>query len=370
MLKRIVWLTVVVGSVVISLLWVMKPETCVACASQTPPPTCTANMSSMTIRKADERRAWWQIFDQRDPRTLNVYLGLNMNNGSTDLPYSYEIIPSGDWQPGWTQPITGTGTLSPGKNNQTIQVTVPYSDTDQGDLRLMAKIDSPCPFSPADASALVRINEQGPTVWPITSRSCPVAGEKPVFKFGLRNPSHKPQTYQVTARAITQFGGDHKPLLTSGGGPAPIPGVHQFPDMTLKPGESREIKINCETFGFCLTGSETRIDLEVKPAPQSPDQFPDAIASSNVTLRDPNADCPTFADWWFIMPPKVFWGMLGTPAALAIAGAGWYFRPQTVTEVRSDQGESRSSKQPSSNGQSVDKDRPDRASGSGGVRRQ
>lgn len=369
MWKRIVWLAAVAGSIALGLVWIATPETCLACASQTPPPTCTANMSSMTMRKADERRTWWQYFDRRDPQTLNVYLGLNMNNGAADLPYRYEIVPSGDWQPGWTQPITGTGVLSPGKNNQTIQVTVPYSDTDQGDLRLTARIDSACPFNPADASATVRINEQGPTVWPITSRSCPVAGEKPVFKFGLRNPGETPQTYQVTARATTQFGGDHLPLLTSGSGPAPVPGVHQFPDMTLAPGEAREIKLSCETFGFCLTGSESRVDLEVLPAPQSGDQFPMALASSNVTLRDPNTSCPTLADWWFIMPPRVFWGMIGTPLVLSVIGTVWYLRSGEVIDVPPDQSSGRVPSKPTSSGQSSDRGRDDRASGSKGVGR-
>lgn len=255
-----------------------------------------------------------------------------MNNGAAPLPYTYELVSSGAWLPASVTPITGSGLLSPGNNNATIEVTIPYSTTDVGDLNLTANITSPCPFNPPSATTQVRINEQGPTVWPITSRACPMAGEKPKFKFGLRNPGEQPQTYNVTARALTQFGGDHTPILNSDG---TQPGVYQFPDMMLQPGQAQEVAVTCETFGFCLTGSESRVNLEVRPVLGSSEQF-DALASSNVTVRDPMASCPLMEDWWFIMPPLVFWGLVATPFLLGGAAAAKYFWPTNVTRAGDD----------------------------------
>jgi hypothetical protein len=330
MVRRIVWAATGIATVFLGFLLLTRPTACYACAQSVPPPDCTLNLSAMTIRQADERKAWWSFFDQREERTLQIYLGLNMNNGTGDMPYSYEIIPSGDWQPSSITPITGTGTLSPGKNNATIGVTIPYSTTDVGDLTLTANVRSPCPFAPPNATTRVRINEQGPTVWPITSRVCPAAGEKPTFRFGVRNPSDQNQTYAVTARALTQFGGDHTPILNDDGSQ---PGVHRFPDMLLRPNEAKDVEITCETFGFCLTGSESRVDMEVRPAPGSGEQFDSAIASSNITVRDPQASCPKMEDWWFIMPPQVFWGLIAAVFALPTAAAGWYFRPTPITRA-------------------------------------
>lgn len=333
MVRRIIWAASGITVVFLGLLWLAYPTSCYACAQSVPPPNCTLNMSAMTVRQADERKAWWSLLDRRDERTLQIYLGLNMNNGTGDMPYSYEIIPSGAWLPSSITPITGTGTLNPGNNNTTIGITIPYSTTDTGDLTLTANVQSSCPFNPTNATTRVRINDSGPTVWPITSRVCPAAGEKPAFHFGVRNPGDQPQTYSVTARAITQFGGDHTPILNDDGSQ---PGMYQFPDISLQPNEAKDIQITCETFGFCLTGSESRVDIEVRPAAGNSEQFDAAIASSNITVRDPQASCPTLEDWWFIMPPMVFWGLIAAALALPVGAAGWYFWPQKVTPARDD----------------------------------
>lgn len=336
------WVMIAFGLILLGIALLKQPETCLACSSQpnNPPPTCSASLTAMTVRKADERKAWWNILDRREDRTLKVYLGLNRNSGNTPVPYAYTIAANGSWLPSAIQPITGTGTLGfPGNANQTIEVTIPYSVTDQGDLNLIATVSSPsCVFTPDTVTTSVRLNEQGPTVWPITSRSCPVAGEKPVLRFGVRNPGDQPQTYSIIARANPQFGGDHTPNLGGEGNPSNQPGIHQFPDLTLNPGESKEIQVTCETFGFCLTGSESRVDFEVSPAAGSTEQFNPAIASTSATVRDPQSVCPALEDWWFIMAPWLFWTLVGAPIVVALLGAAWYFRPRRATTYKGDSG--------------------------------
>lgn len=337
MRRSLLWIAITFGVVLLGVMILDQPETCLACSTQAvnPPPTCSANMTAMTVRKADDRKAWWNFMDKREDRTMKIYLGLNRNSGNTPVSYEYTITANGGWQPTSIKPITGTGTLGfPGNANHTLEVTIPYSITDQGDLNLTATVNSPsCVFTPNTVTTKVRLNDQGPTVWPITSRSCPVAGEKPTFRFGVRNPSDQLQTYNVTARANPRFGGDHTPNLGGDGTPSGQEGLHQFPDMTLKGGEAKEVQVTCETFGFCLTGSESRVDLEVNPAVGSAEQFSPAIASSNVTIRDPQSVCPALEDWWFIMSPLLFWSLIGVPTALALGGAAWYFWPKTATPV-------------------------------------
>ena len=344
MRRNLLWIAITFGLVLLGVAVLEQPKTCFACSSQAvPPPTCSASMSAMTVRKADERKAWWpwSMLDQREERTLKVYLGLNRNSGIVPVNYEYTITANGDWQPSTIKPITGTGTLGfPGGANETLEVTIPCSLTDEGNLNLTATVSSSsCVFTPNTVTSSVQLNKQGPTVWPITSRSCPLAGEKPTFKFGVRNPSDQPQIYSVTARANPQFGGDHTPNLGGDGTTSGQPGLHQFPDMTLKGGEAKEIQISCETFGYCLTGSESRVQLEVNPAACSAEQFTPAVAASSVTIRDPQSVCPAIEDWWFIMAPLVLLTLIGVPIALALGGGAWYLlRGGTVIPAKPESG--------------------------------
>lgn len=338
MRRNLLWMAIALG-LLLGVGLIQQPETCLACSgpSNPPPPTCSANMTAMTVRKADDRQAWWpwSMLDKREERTLKVYLGLNRNSGTTPVSYEYQIATSGQWLPTSIQPITGTGSLGfPGDANHTIEITIPYSVTDQGDLNLTATVSSPsCVFTPNTVTTSVRLNEQGPTVWPISSRMCPVAGEKPTFRFGVRNPGDQPQSYTVLARANPEFSGDHTPILGGEGNPSGQAGLHLFPDMILKGGEAKEIQVTCETFGFCLTGSESRVQIEVSPAAGSAEQFDTAVASSSATIRDPQSVCPALEDWWFIMAPGVFWTLVGVPVAAALLGAVWYFWPRKTISV-------------------------------------
>lgn len=310
----------------LTILLLVQPETCYACGSQTPPPTCTANMSSMTMRQGDNQQPWWgalaNLLDRREEQTVRVYLGLNMNGGATDAPYTYEIVADGDWMPQGTFPITGTGVLTPRQRNQTIQIDLPYTQSDAGTLKLTATVDSACSFAPAPATTQVQLNPTGPTVWPITSRACPVAGDKQVFRFGVRNPANSTQSYIVRARARTQFGGEHTPILNENQGD---PGSAQLPMLTLGPNESRRIEVTCETFGFCLTGSESKVELDVQPLPGGAEDFPGAVATSNITLRDPETTCVAPEDWRSILSPLLLGLMVSVPLLLATVGGGaWY----------------------------------------------
>lgn len=313
-------------------LWLAQPEPCYACASQTPPPTCSTNMSAMTMRQADDPQPWWNfaanMVDQREPQTIRIYLGINMNGGVSEVPYSYEINASGDWLPSMAFPITGTGVLSPRVRNQTVLIELPYTENDVGALNLTANViatdaNNPCDFTPNPATSQVQLNPTGPTVWPITSRACPLPGEKQVFRFGVRNPSNSEQNYSVAAQAITHFGGEHTPILNENQGD---PGTAQLPMLTLKPNESQQIEISCETFGFCLTGSESSVALDVQPVPGGAEDFPGASAVSNITLRDPDTTCVAPEDWWSILSPFLLGLMIGVPLLMAAIGGGglWY----------------------------------------------
>lgn len=322
--------------------WMMQPEPCYACASQTPPPTCSTNMSAVTLRQADDPQPWWQpvanLVDEREPQTVRVFLGINMNGGVSDVPYSYEINASGDWLPSTAFPISGTGVLSPNARNQTVMIELPYTENDVGMLNLTANViasdpNNPCDFAPNPATSQVRLNPTGPSVWPITSRACPLPGEKQVFRFGVRNASSSEQNYTVSALANTQFGGEHTPILNDNQGE---PGAAQLPMLTLKPNESRQLEINCETFGFCLTGSESSVALNVQPVPGGAEDFPGATAVSNITLRDPDTSCVAPEDWWSIMSPMLLGLMIGVPLLMAaLGGSGlWYMNRPPVPQPR------------------------------------
>lgn len=339
MRRNLLWVAIAFGLVLLGVTLLEQPKTCFACTvpSNPPPPDCSANMTALTMRQADEQQPWWRLFAPREDRVVKVYLGMNVNNASSDIPYEYTLTPSGNWTPNSITPITGTGILKATSPITTIEITLPYTSTDLGDLNLQAQIDSPdCTFNPPNLSATVRLNKQGPTVWPVTSRTCPVAGEKPTLVFGVKNPNDQPQTYNITALANSKYGGDHTAILNDN---QAQPGARTFDPMTLKPGEATRIDITCETFGFCLVGSEIQVDLKVEPAPGEA-AFAPAIASSNVTIRDSKVPtCPILEDWWALMPPMLFGILVGVPIALALGGGAWYLlRGGTVIPAKPESG--------------------------------
>lgn len=303
---------------------------CYACGSQTPPPPCGVNLSALTLKQGDDRRAFWGFLAPRPERVIHAYLGLNNNQGSGSPGYSYELSYAGDWDPavsGVVTPTQGSGRLGPAGTkaaNQTIELTIPYSDTQRGDLVITAMVrstDAQCNFQ-SPVTATLRLNETGPTVWPITPRTCPQAGKKPQLIFGIRNPGAATATYSMTAAAVNPHGGSAADQfnLNGQGGQAVLPAL------TLRPGQTKKVTVSCETFGYCLTGGENRVELRVRPASDAEGVF-EAVAWSSVTIRDPDAVCPEVEDWWFLMPPLLVGLLIGVPSFAAVAGAGtWVLR--------------------------------------------
>lgn len=312
--SRIHWLIGLAGMAVLGLLVILGTRPCYACSTVTVPPPCTANLSAMTVRQGDTRKAWWNFLDSRDAYTMNLYLGLNNNNGTGTANYSYQI--SGRWDSGESVVVTPTlvsgllGTAGNRDANQSHQLTVTYTPTQTGNFNLVATRlggGGAC-ILPESATTQIRVNPSGPTLWPITPRTCPMAGQKQDLNFGLRNPNDQPQTYAVTALAENPFDVEKMNLNDQGG-------AANLGQMTLQAGETREIKITCETFGYCLTGSENKV--HIKAIPISGSGLPvEAVASANVTLRDPNAFCPDLRDWWFVMSPLVLAAVVGVPTAV------------------------------------------------------
>jgi hypothetical protein len=314
------WLIVVAGVVVLGLLVVLDSKPCYACSTVTVPPPCTTNLSALTVKQGDTRKVWWNFLDSRDPYTLNLYMGLNNNSGVGTANYDYRV--SGQWDSGQSVVVTPTlisGVLDTAGSrdaNRSHQLTVTYAPTQTGTFNLMAtRLDGggAC-ILPESASTQVRVNPSGPTLWPITPRTCPMAGQKQNLTFGLRNPNEQPQTYAVTAIAENPFDVEKMSLNDQGG-------AADLGQMTLAPGETREIKITCETFGYCLTGSENKVRIKAVPIGGSAPPV-EALASANVTLRDPNAFCPDLSDWWFVMSPLVLAALIGTPTLLGAGLAG------------------------------------------------
>ena len=304
----------------LTILWLSLPEPCAACGSQVPPPVCTFNMTGLTVNSTTSRKVWWNFVDSRPERSANVYLGINHNQGPNPVKFTYHISYKGDWNPddsGGITPTDGTGVLGPAGEsnaNQTIQISVPYSETQNGSLTITATVTSPdgsCPFSSQPLNTTLRLNQQGPTVWPVTPRVCPKPGEKPTLEFGVRNSGSEKQSYLVSASAYNPFGGSVSDLfsLNSQGSDATLPVLE------VEAGKEELIKVSCETFGYCITGGENRVDLLVTPVQANPNNQYEAIASSNVTIRDPRTICPDVKDFWFFMP-------LGLVAFLWTAGAG------------------------------------------------
>lgn len=300
---------------------------CYACSAQTPPPLCNANMSATTVQHTDTQTAWWNVLAPRPDRTVNVYLGLNHNQGGSPATYQYQLDTGGDWDPslaGGLTPITGTGTLGPAGSasaNNTVKMTIPYSATQTGDLTITATVTSPdCPFQ-SPVTTTVRLNDSGPTVWAVTPRTCPEAGDERELTFGVHNPNEDAQTYNVTARAYNPLNGSASEQFNLNGAGSDV----TLPPLTVDSDDTEEVKVSCETFGYCVTGGENRVEVQVDPmtgtAEAESDAF-EAIAWSNVTIRDPETDCAEPEDWWFIMPPFLLGSLIGIPALLTLLGGG------------------------------------------------
>lgn len=325
--KRILVATVplVAATLAVVLLLAAFSRPCLACGSQTPPSPCGVNLSAMTINQGDDSTPWWNFLSPRDDQVAHIYLGLNNNSGTSQTSYTYQIAYGGDWDPavaGVVTPTMGSGDLGPAgsqKANETIEISVPYSTTQSGDLVITATVQSTdglCIFR-TPVTTTLRINDAGPTVWPITPRTCPKAGAKPQLTFGIRNPNDHSETYNIVARSYNPLGGTASDQFSLDGQGA----VATLKPVKLRPGQSKKVKIDCETFGYCLTGGENQVRVEASPAGNVGGQ---ALAWSNVTIRDPDSVCPELKDWWFFMPPALLAALIGIPSAVAALGAGAY----------------------------------------------
>lgn len=327
MRKLLFWAAMLTGAACAG-IFSLQPQVCHACTTALPPPSCSINLSGMTVRQGDDNTAWWEIFAPRDEQTLFVHMGLNYNNGANPVAAAYRIEVSdpavGQALPPESQAVAfqlaGSGTE---EANDTRTIQLPYAQAGPGDITVTARLsdtNDACVDLPPSITTRVRVNQDGPTMWPITPRTCPKAGEKPTLRFGVRNPGSQARTYAVVARALNPYGGEVFKLGENGAAEATLPPV------TLGPGETAEIEITCETFGFCLTGGENQIEVELTPLAGSDEAFGKAFALSNVTIKDPAADCNEINDYWFIMPPLVLGGLIGAPATVALLGGGYALR--------------------------------------------
>lgn len=325
--KRILVAGVPLIAAVLAVLLMMAASSrpCLACGSQTPPSPCGVNLSAMTINQGDQSVPWWNFASPRDEQVAHVYLGLNNNQGTSLTGYTYQIAYGGDWDPavaGVVTPTIGNGELGPAGSqqaNETIEISVPYTATQSGNLTITATVQSTdgfCIFR-TPVTTTLRINDVGPTVWPVTPRTCPKAGGKPQLTFGIRNPSDQKETYNIVARSYNPLGGTASDQFGLDGQGA----VATLAPVTLRPGQSKKIKIDCETFGYCLTGGENQVRVEASPTSNSGTE---AMAWSNVTIRDPSSVCPELKDWWFFMPPALIALLVGVPSAAAAIGGGAY----------------------------------------------
>lgn len=317
--------SVTIALVTMALLMAATSQPCLACTAQTPPSPCGVNLSAITINQNDAKDTWWSFLAPRDERVAHVYLGLNNNQGTSNTSYTYQIVYGGDWDPGVAGVVTPTvgsgqlGSAGSQKANDTIEISVPYSLTQSGNLVITATVQSTdglCIFR-TPVTTTLRLNDLGPTVWPITPRTCPKAGAKPPLTFGVRNPTSSKETYSVVASAYNPLGGTASDQFSLNGQGA----TASLEPLTLRPGQSKQIKINCETFGYCITGGENQVRLAVSPASNS---AVEAVAWSNVTIRDPDSVCPEVKDWWFFMPPALMAALIGIPSAAAALGGGAY----------------------------------------------
>jgi hypothetical protein len=332
--KRSLWrlgfplVVAVAGLLGLGLALTVEPQPCAACTSVTTPGPCSINLSAVTIKQGDTRRAWWNFLAPRADQTVHVYLGINNNQGNGSPQYTYELTYHGDWDPaaaGGITPTMGVGQLGPAgsqRANTTIEINVPYSATQTGDLILTAdvkSVDGLCVFH-SPVSTTVRLNQTGPTIWPITPRTCPQAGGKPELTFGVRNPGNIASTYNILARSENPLGGSEADQFSING----QGGQASLPPLTLQPGQTKEVKLTCETFGYCLTGGENRVGIRASPAITTDAPY-EAVAWSSVTIRDPNANCPEIQDWWFLMSPALLALLIGAPTAASALGGGAYW---------------------------------------------
>ncbi|MBK9095394.1 MAG: hypothetical protein IPM84_22090 [Anaerolineae bacterium] len=334
MSKRSLWrlgfplVVAVAGLLGLGLALTAQPQSCAACTEATVPGPCGVNLSAVTIKQGDARRVWWNFLAPRADQTVHVYLGINNNTGNGSPQYTYQLSYYGDWDPaaaGGITPTMGAGQLGPAgssKANTTIEINVPYSSTQTGDLILTAdvqSVDGLCVFH-SPVSTTVRLNQTGPTVWPITPRTCPQAGGKPELAFGVRNPGNTASTYNILARAENPQGGSEADQFSING----QGGQASLPPLTLRPGETKEVKLTCETFGYCFTGGENRVGIRASSAITTDAPY-EAVAWSSVTIRDPNANCPEIQDWWFLMSPALLALLIGAPTAASALGGGAYW---------------------------------------------
>jgi hypothetical protein len=370
------WQLVVLAGVLGTLLFMLhSPEPCYSCSTSPPPPVaCQSNMSAMTVRQEDQRDVWWDWFDDREEQTLNIYMGMNYVNGTNPLTATYRINASEPFVDAGLDPNQVTFDLQNAGgagSNDTQIIKVPYgsvTNTQQIDITAtLVDTNQECPTLPETVTTTVRLNPTGPTVWPIVPRSCPMPGEESQLAFGVRNPSDTEQTYNLVAYAenTDPYSGENSDVFNLNGTEG---GNADLGMMTLEPGQVEQVPITCETFGYCFTGGENRVGIEVSPV-GSGEQFDGAQAWMNVTLRDQEAECPVANDWWFLMPPWLLPLLIGAPlaalllAALLLVGGGSYtlYKMGGVTPTNGGDGPPPPPKQP--------RKEPPRNTGSDGVTR-
>ena len=334
--------------------WLALPAPCYSCGPQTVR-SCTANLSGFTLHKGDPSREWWQVLKQ-DDHTMKIYLALNRVAGNTPgdpgnaaVPFEYEIKVSGDWDPNSVSkgitPASGAGILGAVgtvEAHQVIEITIPYSDGQSGDLVVTSTVKSgntpaantTCNFAltgeplnnTVTTTTKLRIEKEGPTVWPIFPTSCPVPGEKPTLSFGVRNFTNQTQTYNIFARALNVDSKQDREVFTLNGqsglfNTSTTQGANreiQIPSLTLRPWQTELVKLTCETFEYCQPGATNNVVLRVKSASGGNNAF-ESSATSSLTIRSPNVQCPVKEDWGTVMPP---W-LAGTLAGLTTLIGGY-----------------------------------------------
>ncbi|MBK9233379.1 MAG: hypothetical protein IPO15_21680 [Anaerolineae bacterium] len=334
MSKRSLWrlgfplVVAVAGLLGLGLALTAQPQSCAACTKVTVPGPCGVNLSAVTIKQGDARRVWWNFLAPRVDQTVHVYLGINNNTGTGSPQYTYQLSYYGDWDPaaaGGITPTMGAGQLGPAgssKANTTIEINVPYSSTQTGDLILTAdvkSVDGLC-ASRSPVSTTIRLNQTGPTVWPITPRLS--AGRRQTRTDVRRAQSGQHSVHlqhSGPAPRIHRAGPEADQFSINGQG-----GQASLPPLTLRPGETKEVKLTCETFGYCFTGGENRVGIRASSAITTDAPY-EAVAWSSVTIRDPNANCPEIQDWWFLMSPALLALLIGAPTAASALGGGAYW---------------------------------------------
>lgn len=324
--------------------WLALPAPCYACGNSTAK-ACSVNLSGFTLHKGDPSREWWQVF-KSDDHTMKAYLAMNHNSGFGAVPFEYEIQVGGDWDPNkagkGVTPVRGSGSLgAPGASdaNQVIEITIPYSDSFEGNVVVTATVKSISPNNPAancnfsatgtanqtQINTKLKIDKEGPTVWPILPTSCPVAGEKPTLTFGVRNYSGQSQTYNVSARALNEGSQQQNEFFTINGQEGVFTANQQganreiaIKTLTLGPWQTELVKLTCETFGHCVPGATNQVNLRVKSASGGNNAF-ESNATTGLIIRNPNTTCPSTEDWGTVMPP---W-LAGTLAGLTTLIGGY-----------------------------------------------